>query len=143
MADYNIPVRGTEFIEEKYVDQGDGTHAKKISITTTSTTVTATIPAGGSLSGEVDLNGHQIVAIYMPGTWQAANITFTASNVSGGTFYDVYDSAGNELTVTASASRTIVDIPELAPLRFIKVRSGTSGTPVTQGANRNIILIVK
>lgn len=106
-------------------------------------TITATISAGGSLSAEVDLNGHQIMAIYMPGTWQAANLTFTASNASGGTFYDVYDSAGNELVATAAASRVITDLPELSPLRFIKVRSGTTGTPVTQAANRNIIFIVK
>lgn len=108
-----------------------------------SNTKTATINGGSSLSNEVDLNGHTLVGIYMPGTWQAANLTFQASNASGGTFYDVYDSAGNEFVVTAAASRCIVDIPELAPLRFIKVRSGTTGTPVTQAANRNIIFIVK
>lgn len=106
-------------------------------------TITATISGGGSLSAEVDLNGHNIVGIYMPGTWQTANLTFQASNATGGTFYDVYDSAGNELVVTAAASRVIVDVPELAPIRFLKVRSGTTGTPVVQAANRNIILLVK
>lgn len=101
------------------------------------------ILAGASLSNEVDLNGHQVVAIYMPGTWTTANLTFSASNVTGGTFNNVYDSAGNELTVTAAASRTLVDIPELEPIRFLRIRSGTSGTPVNQLADRTLILILK
>lgn len=105
--------------------------------------ITATIANGASLSGEIDLGSRQLAAIFMPSSWTAANLTFQASDQTGGTFQDVYDSAGNELTAIAAASRTITDIPELGPLRFIKVRSGTSGTPVNQGGARTIILLVK
>jgi hypothetical protein len=106
-------------------------------------TVTATIANGASLSGEIDTAGHSQIGLYMPADWTTANLTFQASNVSGGTFYNVYDSAGNELVVTAADDRAIGDIPELAPFRFIKIRSGTSAAAVNQGAARVINVILK
>ena len=107
------------------------------------TTKSATIANGASLSEEIDLGGYGLAAIEMPAAWTAANLTFQAASASAGTFKNVYDAAGNQLTVTADASRVLTDIPELAPLRFIKIRSGTSGTPVNQGAERTITLILK
>lgn len=103
-----------------------------------------TIIAGGSaVSPVIDLDGFALVAIQMPAAWTAANLTFQASITKDGTYYDVYDSGGNELTISASASKVFVDIIELASLRFIKVRSGTTGTPVLQADSRTINLIVK
>lgn len=99
-----------------------------------------------TLSDVVDLEGDTFVAIKMPSTWTAANLTFQACDTPGGTFADVYDDAGAEVTVVAAASRVIVvDFLArcLAPLRYIKVRSGTTGTPVTQAASRTLTLLVK
>jgi len=118
-------------------------HLLRVSAVGDYTTITATIANGASLSAEIDLKGHQLAAIFMPGTWTTANLSYQASDQTGGTFQDVYDSAGNELTSIADASRTITDIPELGPIRFLKIRSGTTGTPVNQGGNRTIILLVK
>lgn len=106
-------------------------------------TLTATIANGASLSSEIDLAGYSLAAIVMPSSWTTANLTFQASDVSGGTYNDIRDAAGNELSVVASASCVITDIPELAPIRFLKIRSGTSGTPVNQGGSRSLILILK
>ena len=108
--------------------------------------ITATIANGEALSGEIDLGGYQIGAIQMPAAWTAANITFTAATATGGTFQSLYDDSGLEVTVTAAAAECIAlssNALNLAPLRFIKIRSGTAATPVNQGAARTIQLILK
>lgn len=111
------------------------------------TTKTAVIAAGASLSGEVDLEGYLLAGIIIPGAWTAANLTFQVSPTSGGTYVDLYDDAGNEVTVTVGgASRGIgVDLLAgvLAQWRFIKLRSGTTGTPVNQAAERTLTLVLK
>lgn len=108
--------------------------------------LTATIANGASLSGEIDLGDHKILLIYMPAAWTAANLTFQVANVSGGTFQDLYDDGGVEVNVTAAVSRAIgidLNAGPLAGARFIKIRSGTTGTPVNQGAARSIVLVTK
>lgn len=107
---------------------------------------TATVAGGASLSGEIDLKGCTMYGLIMPVAWTAANLTFQVSNVSGGTFQDLYDDVGVEVTVTAAASRSIaLDFAALkmAPWRYIKIRSGTSGSPVAQGAERAITIVGK
>lgn len=109
-------------------------------------TKTAIILNAASLSGEVDIEGFKIVAIEIPAAWTAANLTFQAASAPGGTFKNVFDDAGVEVTVTAAADRIIgLDdkLPELAALRHLKVRSGTSAVPVNQGADRTLTLIMK
>jgi len=106
------------------------------------------IASGSSLSGEVLLDnsvprGKRLFAIVMPSSWTAANLTFQAS-IDGTTYNNLYDYNGSEVTVTAAASRYIV----LDPLTFagvagVKIRSGTSGTPVNQGADRTLTLVVR
>lgn len=110
-------------------------------------TVDVTIASGASLSGAVDLEGFAVVAIEMPAAWTAAGITFQAASLSGGTYLDVYDDAGAEVAISAGASRVIAvtgaDADALAPLQFIKIRSGTGGVPVAQAAERKLRLICK
>lgn len=110
------------------------------------TTKTVTIASGASLSDEVDLEGYRIASIFMPATWTTANLTFAASNATGGTFNAFYDDTGTEVGVTAADSRTIgIDTVAgaLASVRYLKVRSGTVGTAVNQGDERSIIFILK
>lgn len=107
---------------------------------------TAVIANAASLSAEVDLEGFKLIAIEMPAAWTAANLTFQASSVTGGTFANVHDDAGVEVAVTAAASRVIgldATLPDLTAIRFLKIRSGTSGVPVNQGAERTLTLILK
>lgn len=103
----------------------------------------AVIASGVALSGELDLNGFRHISIQMPSAWTTANLTFQVAEKKGGIYQDVYDSSGNEFVVTAAVSRAISDITELAPFRFIKIRSGTTGTPVNQAAKRTLQLILK
>lgn len=112
------------------------------------------IPNNESLTGEIDLGKFSLVAIELPTNWAGTQITFQAKVVSREDadpnaeekteqWRNVYDSAGNELVVTVGANRIVTDIPELAPLRYIRIRSGTSTTTVNQSPSKQVRLIVK
>jgi len=104
----------------------------------------AVIANGASLSGSVRIGGHRIVAIEMPAGWTAAALTFQGS-LDGDTFNNFYDEAGAEISITVAASRFIgLDAAalELSGVEYLKVRSGTSGAPVNQGAERTILLAI-
>jgi hypothetical protein len=105
--------------------------------------LTATIANGASLSGAIDLRGTTLVGYIMPASWTAADITFRGS-VDGTNFFDLYNQFGIEIKHTVAASRFIALIAsDLASIRYIKVRSGTTGTPVNQGAERILTLIAR
>lgn len=100
---------------------------------------TATILSGASLSNEIDLEGYIPVGIAMPAAWTAANLTFEEGGDG-----DSYDSAGIELTAVAAVNRHItLDPIEFAGFRSISIRSGTTGVPVNQGGDREVILLVR
>lgn len=103
---------------------------------------TATIANGASLSGTVDLGTNRLFAIVMPASWTTANLTFQVS-ADGTNFFDLYDDAGTEVAFTAAASRVIQNSNpgRWLGFRYLKVRSGTSGTPVNQGGARSLTII--
>jgi len=105
------------------------------------------IAQGASLSAELNTDGLPLAGIIMPAAWTSANLTFQAADKSSGTFANVYDGAGTELNVTAGASRSIglttSDMDALGAFQYMKIRSGTAGTPVTQGGARTIIAILR
>lgn len=101
---------------------------------------TATIGSGAALSGAVDLGSAILSAIQMPAAWTAAAITFDVS-ADNATFVTLkYQGAEVSLTVAASEGHT-VDTSTFIGWRYLKVRSGTAGTPVNQGGARTITLI--
>jgi hypothetical protein len=103
----------------------------------------AVIANGASLSGAVALGAGAPVAIATPAAWTAANLTFQGS-VDGTTFLNLYDDAGTEVTVTAAVDRYIALSASLfAGCRFLKIRSGTAGTPVNQGAARTLTVVTR
>lgn len=109
-----------------------------------------TIASGASLSGSRDLglttSGAKFVGIIMPDSWDTADLTFQGSD-DNSTFKNVYDDNDAEVTVQAGSARSIGFRNEiqqaLSAFRFIKVRSGTSGTPVTQSSSRVLQLLIK
>ena len=106
--------------------------------------IEAAIYAGADgLSDVVDLLGGVLVAIQMPATWVAADLTFQVS-LDGVNFANLYDIDGNEIVVSAAASRVIglTDVERWLSGGKIKIRSGTSGTPVNQTAERKLKLAV-
>ena len=86
--------------------------------------------------------GAFVTGILMPAAWTAASLSFQVS-IDSANFYDLYDTFGSEVVVATAASR-VITVPATLMLgfRYIKVRSGTTGTPVYQGADRTITLIV-
>lgn len=113
---------------------------KSVSLDVTGT-VTFTIANDQSLSNASDdLRGVLCVAVLMPGTWTAAALTFQVS-LDGETYTNMwYD--GAEYEVTAAASQYIVlDAKDFVGIRYLRVRSGTSGTPVNQGGARTVTVV--
>lgn len=110
-------------------------------------TITLTIANGASLSDRALIpDDISAMAIHMPAAWTAADLTFQASEENSGTFKDVYTDAGDEVTVSAAASRAIsIDLNSsaLAPYQYVKIRSGTSAAAVNQGADRELIIVLK
>lgn len=101
------------------------------------------IANGTAVSAALPMGATRICAIIVPATWTTANLTFQASD-DGVTYYNVYDIFGSELTATAAASYYILLDPKLfACTRFLKIRSGTNGTPVNQGADRTLKVLTR
>jgi hypothetical protein len=103
----------------------------------------ATIANGAALSAAVDLRGFEPLAIQMPAAWTAAGLSFEVSD-DGVNFADLYNTSG-EYTLTVAVDRAVAlsNPNELSGFQFIKVRSGTTGTPVNQGADRIVKIIAK
>lgn len=101
-----------------------------------------TIANGGSLSAAVPIGDKVPVGIVMPSAWTAAGLTFQVSADGGSTWNNMYDAAGTEVALTVAASRYIPIDPNVwIGINHIKIRSGTSGSPVNQGADRILTLV--
>jgi len=106
------------------------------------TTTTATIANGASLSNAVNLGTSDLISIIMPAAWTAAALTYQFS-VDGTNFYDAYSGTA-ELTATSTGASRMISINAATydAARYIKIRSGTSATPVNQAADRTLTLIL-
>ena len=99
------------------------------------------IAVGTSLSAAIDLGNGNLAAILMPAGWDAAGLTFQGSIDGLSAFSNIYD-AGTELTLTVAAGRyQTLDPTKWLGIRYVKVRSGTSGAPVVQTADRVLSLL--
>jgi len=108
--------------------------------------IEATIAINKSITGEINIAGYRYIAIIMPDAWTTADLTFTAAELSGATFKDLYGGDGVEVLIYAGTARVIsIDIADsaLAPLPHIKIRSGTTGTPVNQSAERTLKILLQ
>jgi len=110
-------------------------------------TRTATIASGASLSGAVTVDGEAVVAVITPAAWTAAALTFEKS-IDGAAFFPVFD-VDAELDVvsavmgTAQARWVVLDPRIYADAKAIRLRSGTSGAPVSQGADRDFTVVTR
>ena len=92
--------------------------------------------AATALSSGVNLNGLLLCGVTKAGIdWDAADITMQISP-DGITYYNAYDGAGLEKTISVTTDTTAVHFllapSDFAGAKFIKFRSGTSATPVQQ-----------
>ena len=87
--------------------------------------------------------GQSVIGIAMPAAWTAAGVSFQVSP-DGGTTWNELASASTVVAVTAAAGQYIyLGADMFAGVNMLKVRSGTSGVPVVQGADRIVTLILK
>lgn len=103
-----------------------------------------TITNGTALSPAVPLGRGTLIGILIPAAWTAANITFQAS-ADDASFADVYDASGAELTLTVGGAARYITLDQKLFMGFanLKIRSGTTGTPVNQGADRILTLVTR
>lgn len=106
--------------------------------------VPAVIASGASLTELIDLGGLRLFGIDMPPSWSTANLTLQSLG-SDGTWRDVKDENGSEIVISAAASAAIRfrDPTLFASLTTIRLRSGTSSTPVVQVIDRSVSLILR
>lgn len=107
-------------------------------------------------SNELDLRSHRIVGLVMPATWTAAKITFQgaalpanqrASTAGVEPLQDVFDSGGTEVQLTVTQGHFVVlteaHRQALGALARVKLRSGVTGTPVDQAADRLVTVVLE
>ena len=111
-----------------------------------------TIALNGSLSGAMHID-EDVVGFLMPSAFTGTTLTFQMASatmgslgaVAQGTFANVYDDAGNELSVTVAVDRFVKlvgnKLDALRGVGFLKIRSGTSGSPTTETAARTVTAI--
>ena len=106
--------------------------------------VTGTRAISTSLSPEVDFGAGTVVGIHMPAAWTAAGMTFQVSPDGGATWNEMTSTGGAAVNFTVAAGQFINVDPALwRGVNAIKVRSGTSGSPVSQAAAAQIIFVTR
>lgn len=108
---------------------------------------TVVIANGQSLSPEVDVGPKTLVGIITPSTWAAAGISFQASPDGGTTWLELLDQTATAIGVSSitGAQFIAIDPTKLKGVTALKVRSGTSGTPVAQspGAGGTTLILLR
>jgi len=110
-----------------------------------------TIASGASISSVINLfnlssaEHKRVAGIQMPAAWTTANLTFSVSFDGGTTYQDYYvdngDGTSTEYIVAVVAGKSYqLAFPASFPMTNFKIRSGTSGTPVTQADTRALVL---
>ena len=104
-----------------------------------------TIASGGTDSEVIDFRKYRSIAIEMPSTWTAANITIKSASSFGGTYSPVYGADGTLLTITEPSGGFAGKIVALdlfseaiKSLHYIKLCS-----TVAQGGDRILNAIIK
>ena len=118
--------------------------------------ISTNIPDNEAYSGMVDLGNNSLVAIELPETFNTTTITFQSKaklTEDDGTHPawedcdNVYDDTGTELSATVAAGRIVGFKADkasvLAPLRYLRIRSGTSASPVNINPGGVIRFLVK
>jgi hypothetical protein len=104
-----------------------------------------TIASGASLSTAIAIGANYFPCVLlMPAAWTAADITFQLS-LDNSTFYNVYNADGTEYTLTAPVSSSAILLPpaDFSGAKYLKIRSGTAGSPVNQSGAKSLSILVK
>jgi hypothetical protein len=98
----------------------------------------AAIASSATTSDAINLAGMNLVGLVMPAAFTGTTVTFQAS-VDGTNYFDVYNTAGTQLSVTVGTSQYICLWPsDLASIKNLKLVSGA-----TEAAARSITLVMR
>lgn len=95
---------------------------------------TITIADGESVSSSFMFGGGEAIGLQFPASTEGTACTFQVSS-DNSTFVNLYDDFGTEVTITMASSRAVAltgIFGAILPWAYIKVRTGTSGTPQAQ-----------
>lgn len=98
-----------------------------------------TILSGEQVSTSFKTNDFDVPALIMPAAFTGTTVTFQGAVANSDTFKDIYDTAGNLVSVTVAANRCISLASVLNSLMgfgFIKIKSGSA-----EGADRTIVVV--
>ncbi|WP_257164680.1 hypothetical protein [Bradyrhizobium sp. SRS-191] len=105
--------------------------------------IPVTILNGVALSADIGLGDGTLCGIAMPAAWTPAGLSFQASVDNGATWLELQTSSA-AVAVTAAQGQFIALDPAIwRGVNYIRVRSGTSASPVNQGADRVLTLITR
>jgi hypothetical protein len=106
--------------------------------------LSATIPAGQSISAPVDFGAGELLRLYMPQAWTPAVLTFQMSPDNILPYADVFYPAGGgrEFQINITPGGVIIVGLEWRALAWMKFRSGLRAQPVAQVADRDIKLVI-
>lgn len=105
-------------------------------------TLDVVIAQSASLSSAIEMPTATLLGYIMPAAWTAADMTYQGS-YDGTNWYDLHADTSGEITSAVTASKLVSVYPyDYMACRWLRLRSGTSGTPVVQTAARTISLIV-
>lgn len=109
------------------------------------------IANGTAISAAVNIGPMTLVGIIMdPSAWTPADLTFQAAP-DGATFGELVETdlaaadavAALQVHSPAAGQFIVLDPAKLRGVVSLKVRSGTSGSPVNQLADRNLTLLAR
>ena len=104
-------------------------------------TLQATIPINTALSNALSIDGDVLCEIQMPATWTTAHVTFQTSP-DGVNFQDLVDTSNAEVDLTVTQAKNRRVNPDLYHgIVYLRLRSGTTATPVNQAAARVLTLV--
>jgi len=104
--------------------------------------IMATIAGGDptGLSGPIDIGENNVATrLTLPSTWTGIDITFQVSSDGGATYHELLDDIDSPVFVNVGPDYSIALTPSIwQGIRYFKIRSGTSGAPITQVGSRSI-----
>lgn len=88
----------------------------------------ATIPASGTVSNAIDLQGTFLVGLIIPANFDGTQLKFKGSR-DGNTFYTLNNTAGDDLIATVVAGQATSIVPQdFSMWRYIQLVSVTTQT---------------
>lgn len=107
---------------------------------------TVTIANGESVSSTIDTLRSTVIGLIFPAAWTTAALTIEVSADNATWIGLAYDNAGYQCNCIASpavSSAYSISLDGMLPYRYIRLRSGTTATPVNQGGDRAITVITR